>query len=295
MVFDRLASRSGHGRGFLLGAALAVLAGGAALAAPAPMPVPMPLATHQAVYDLSLEEGGKANAVSDAQGRMVYDFAGSSCDGYTTRVRFVTRITDGDGNARLTDVSTTTFEDAASQHFTFSTKSYVDGSVTEDSSGSAQRNGSGIAVSVPKPDGKTFTLPAAFEFPNQHLETVIAAALRGDHFVAIDLFDGSEKGEKPYSTSAVIGPVNTGGDDLGDDAMAQRLGLDNLRRWPVTLSYFDQGGAGEQSPTYELSFVVYENGIIRRMRLDYGDFALTGKLVKLDLKPVKVNAGGKCR
>ena len=40
---------------------------------------------------------------------------------------------------------------------------------------------------------------------------------------------------------------------------------------------------GEEKPSYELSFIVYENGITRRMKLDYGDFALKGKLVRLDL------------
>jgi len=39
---------------------------------------------------------------------------------------------------------------------------------------------------------------------------------------------------------------------------------------------------------------LYENGITRRLRLDYGDFALTGKMVKLDITPVKVS-GKHCR
>ena len=34
-----------------------------------------------------------------------------------------------------------------------------------------------------------------------------------------------------------------------------------------------------------MSFVIYENGIGRKLRIDYGDFALTGKLTQLDLLP----------
>ncbi|MCX5494240.1 cell envelope integrity EipB family protein [Kaistia dalseonensis] len=248
---------------------------------------------HQAVYDLQLDDGG-SDSVSDAEGRMVYDFTGSACDGYTTRLRFVTRISDGDGNSRLTDVATSTYEDDEGKSFSFATKSYVDGAISEDSTGSAERQGSDIRVTIAKPDGRKFELAPTFQFPNQHMKTLISAAIAGEHFKQIDLFDGSEKGTMPYSTSAVIGALNSGGDDLGDEAVAKAAGVANVRHWPVTLSYFHGTSDGEQKPSYELSFILYENGITRRMRLDYGDFVLTGKLVKLDLKPTKVGAR-KCR
>jgi hypothetical protein len=53
----------------------------------------------------------------------------------------------------------------------------------------------------------------------------------------------------------------------------------------VTISYFDQRGKGEETPFYVLSFVVYENGIGRTMRIDYGDFSLSGKLTGLEMLP----------
>lgn len=248
------------------------------------------MVAHRAVYDLTLDPGNSSDTVSDAEGRMVYDFTGSPCDGYTTRLRFVTRISDGDGNTRLTDVATTTFEDEGGKKFNFSTKSFVDGAISEDTTGSAKREGSKVEVTIAKPKSKHFEIPPSFHFPNQHLAMIIDAALRGEHFLQIDLFDGSDKGEKSYETSAVIGAVNSGVDDLGDEATAKLAGLANVRNWPVTISYFSGTPNGEQAPSYELSFIVYENGITRRMRLDYGDFALTGKLVKLDVEPSRLNA-----
>lgn len=249
------------------------------------------MVSHRAVYDLTLDQDNSSDTVSDAQGRMVYDFAGSACEGYTTRLRFVTRISDEDGNARLTDVATTTFEDVAGKTFNFSTKSFVDGAVSEDSAGSAARDGVKVNVTIAKPKSQRFTIAPNFQFPNQHLASIIAAAQRGQHFVQIDLFDGSDAGGKSYETSAVIGAENTGGDELGDEATARGAGLANIRSWPVTVSYFDGGpDSGEQKPSYELSFIIYENGITRRMRLDYGDFALKGRLVKLDLTPARVAA-----
>jgi hypothetical protein len=266
------------------------LAGGAQALSAAPVGA---LSPHEAIYDLSLDAGVSSDTISDAEGRMVYHFWGSRCDGYNTKLRFVTRISDSDGNARLTDVATSTFEDSDGKSFSFATKSYVDGTLTEDSTGSAERENGKLHVTMAKPKSRRFDIPTRFQFPSQHLSQIIAAAARGDHFVQVDLFDGSEKGEKPYATAAVIGAVNTGADNLGDEAAAKAAGIANVRHWPVTLSYFDEKAEGEQKPSYQLSFIVYENGVTRRMRLDYGDFALTGKLVRLDMKPLKV-AGKSC-
>lgn len=268
----------------------AILAGATGTAAGATGSVTAMVA-HRAVYDLTLDQDSSSDTVSDAEGRMVYDFAGSACDGYTTRLRFVTRISDEDGNARLTDVATTTFEDVAGKVFNFSTKSFVDGTISEDSSGSAARGAGDVEVTIAKPKAAHFTIPKNFSFPNQHLAAIIDAARAGKHFVQVDLYDGSDQGKKSYATSAVIGAENAGTDDLGDEATARGAGLANIRSWPVTISYFtDETPDGEQKPSYELSFIIYENGITRRMKLDYGDFALRGKLVQLDLSPTKVAA-----
>jgi hypothetical protein len=285
---------AGHTGLALVAVAVSLLGMTGAAIALSPGPAKLPFATHQAVYDLRLDTGGKSSdTVSDAEGRMVYDFSGSRCDGYNTKLRFVTRISDSEGNSRLTDVATSTFEDGDGKSFSFATKSYVDGSLAEDSTGSAEREGGKLHVTLAKPKTGRFDIAPSFQFPNQHLMTIIDAAMRGERFVQVGLFDGSEKGEKPYATSAVIGETNAGADDLSDEATARSAGIANLRHWPVTLSYFDEKATGEPSPAYELSFIVYENGVTRRMRLDYGDFALTGKLVRLDMKPIHIS-GKRC-
>lgn len=285
---------AGHTGLALVAVAASLLGMTGASIALSPGPAKLPFATHQAVYDLRLDSGGKSSdTVSDAEGRMVYDFSGSRCDGYNTKLRFVTRISDGEGNSRLTDVATSTFEDGDGKSFSFATKSYVDGSLAEDSTGSAEREDGKLHVTLAKPKTERFDIAPSFQFPNQHLMAIIDAAMRGERFVQVGLFDGSEKGEKPYATSAVIGAPNAGADDLSDEATARSAGIANLRHWPVTLSYFDEKATGEPSPAYELSFIVYENGVTRRMRLDYGDFALTGKLVRLDMKPIHIS-GKRC-
>ncbi len=58
-----------------------------------------------------------------------------------------------------------------------------------------------------------------------------------------------------------------------------------MMHWPVKITYFDQDAKLDQAPTYSMSALLYDNGVMRRLRLDYGRFVLIGKLVRLDTLP----------
>ena len=61
----------------------------------------------------------------------------------------------------------------------------------------------------------------------------------------------------------------------------------------MTISYFDKiekkadDEPGEQTPIYAISFEMYENGISRALKLDYGDFVIDGVMSSLEVKPAK--------
>ncbi len=60
--------------------------------------------------------------------------------------------------------------------------------------------------------------------------------------------------------------------------------LDELEAWPVSLSYFDQEKEGTDAlPSYELAFLFFENGLSRQLLIDYGQFAIRGKLSRLEM------------
>jgi hypothetical protein len=116
---------------------------------------------------------------------------------------------------------------------------------------------------------------------------VIEAAEAGKTLLELSVYDGSESGDKVFSTLAVIGNVIKPGEKLPDDAAAGNAELAGLRRWPVTISYFDQDStktAGEQTPAYAIGFELYENGVSRSLSLDYGDFIVSGTMSKFELK-----------
>jgi hypothetical protein len=67
---------------------------------------------------------------------------------------------------------------------------------------------------------------------------------------------------------------------------ARQGGLERVPRWPVAISYFEEGRA-DPTPSYTISFELYENGISRALKLDYGEFALKGDVARFELMPEK--------
>jgi hypothetical protein len=245
-------------------------------------------ASHRAVYELKLAHSrGNSPAVA-ARGRILYDFSGNACDGYALQFRQVSELDNGEGKVTLSDLRSTTWEDGAAKKFVFKSQNYLNETLIDSVDGQAERQADKIAVGLTKPEGKKFDLEAAIVFPTEHMRRIIEAALAGKSFVELPVYDGSDKGEKVYNTLTVIGREIAPNERIPTDAAAGNAALAGLKRWPVTVSYFDKGAkSGEQAPVYAIKFELYENGISRALMLDYNDFAISGELTSLELRDTK--------
>ena len=242
---------------------------------------PVRLAAHRAIYDLSLVEGGGARGVEAAQGRIVIEFTGNPCEGYASNYRQVTVLESGETGSKTSDMRNATFEDDAGRSFRFRTDSNSNGkSETVDGDAATDPNGA-IALRLKQPAPHRQSLPNGTLFPTAHMKRLIEAARAGETTLEAKVYDGSEDGRKVYDTLAVIGRRIEPGSNDGLEAASQQ---EKLPRWPVTLSYFSRE-RGEGTPIYTLSFEVFEDGVSRALRLDYGQFALKGELTALELLP----------
>jgi hypothetical protein len=121
-------------------------------------------------------------------------------------------------------------------------------------------------------------------FPTEQLKAIIGAARAGQHFVSMDVFDGSQTGDVVYATASVIGEPSSAGNDFGDEPLVRDAGFAGLPHWPLVVSYFEKKtGSTDHTPCYDTSFVGYVNGIGGKLRIDYGKFALIGRLTHLEL------------
>ena len=225
------------------------------------------LAPHRAVYDLTLTRTRGKRQIASVRGRILYDFNGSACEGYALQFRQVSEIDSGEGKVALSDLQATTWEDGDAKTFRFNSKNTVNDRVVDSVDGNAERSPSEVAVKLNKPGEKKLDLAAKIVFPTEHMRRIIDAAKEGKTLLELPVYDGSENGEKTYSTLTVIGKEIPPDEKKPDDAAADKAALAQLKRWPVTISYFEQGAkSGEQLPVYAIGFELYENGISRALR-----------------------------
>lgn len=264
-----------------IGGLVQTLAGGPALAAE---PGVMPLAAHHAVYKLSLLKSSGTKAPESVDGVLSYDFTGSACDGYAMTLRQMTALQPQEGDSRVSDMQTASFEggDAHDYRFRVATKSEASDSDEDDINGTAHKTINGnVSVSLEEPKPEKVDLEAGVLFPTEHLKKVVATAKAGGKLLTASVFDGSDTGKKVFNTLTVIGAET---DAPPAEKAAQIDELKSVHRWPVAISYFDASKT-DSAPDYVLSFDLYENGISRALKLDYGDFVLAGDLTELKLMP----------
>ncbi|MGZ8386850.1 MAG: cell envelope integrity EipB family protein [Rhodoplanes sp.] len=244
------------------------------------------LAFHRAVYDLKLLRANGKRGLQSVRGRILYDFSGNACEGYVLQFRQVSELDTGEGKVALSDLRASTWEEANSKDFRFSSQNYVNDKMANVVDGRAERRGDKVAVGLTKPKAASFDLEAAVVFPTEHMRLVIEAARAGKSMLEFPVYDGSENGERVYNTLTVIGREIGANEAPPADATAGQAALAGMKRWPVTISYFDRATTGgEQTPIYAISFQMYENGVSRALTLDYGDFAVSGEMSQLEMNP----------
>jgi hypothetical protein len=246
---------------------------------------------HQALYDLSLMKTRNNASVNTVRGRILYNFSGNACEGYTSDFRQVSEIESGEGKNTLSDLRSSSWEDAAGKSYRFKIDTKTNDSDANDVDGVAERTGDHIIVKLKQPTQKTFTLAGSTVFPTEQIERIIAAARDGKRLLQLTVYDGSDNGEKVYNTLTVIGQQIPGDRTVtAPDASTKDDQMKALTRWPVTVSYYDhdaKANSGEQTPAYAMSFELYENGVSRSLVLDYNDFVLAGAMGKFDVKANK--------
>jgi hypothetical protein len=273
----------------LLGAALALILFATASGVSA-QDAPIVLVPHRAVYDLSLQKTRGNSQVAAVRGRILYDFGGNACEGYSLEFRQVSELESGEDKESTSDLRSTTWEGADAKSFKFTSQNFVNENLVDTVDGHAERRPDETEVDLLKPEHKNLDLDAKVVFPTEHMVRVIAAARAGKSILEFPIYDGSDTGEKVFDTLTVIGRKTGPNERQHDDVAANDQKLAAIARWPVTISYFDKSKKAEnneQTPAYAIGFELYENGISRALALDYNDFVVAGKLSSLELKEPK--------
>src|SRR6202051_2088862 len=134
---------------------------------------------HQALYELNLLKSRGSNAINSARGRILYNFSGSACEGYTSEFRQVSELDSGEGKVTLSDLRSTSWEDGAGKSYRFKIDTRMNDADSSPVDGVAERTGDKITVKLKQPVAKTFTLDGSTVFPTEQIQRIIAAARDG--------------------------------------------------------------------------------------------------------------------
>lgn len=273
-------------RGLIIGAALVAVAlvvmlvWAAKTRSAAPQ---LAMQMHRAVYDLSIDATkslGDADAVS---GRMVVEWRGGPrCEGYISDQRVVTNLGDGNGGTTTSDVRLSSWESLDGNEFRFDRTEYTDGKVTARVSGHAIRAGGKVRL---EQQGKApETLPEEVLFPTAFNIALLKAAADGKGVFSAPLFDGTQ--DDPTAITAFIGAAGDAPIDARKISIKNRGAGDalaSIHAWPVHMSYFDKDNdAQDGTPSFEMGFSMFPNGVMSSLVMHYDDVVLKGELSQIE-------------
>lgn len=231
------------------------------------------LASHRAVYAMSLGLATSKSDVRELTGQMAFEIA-DACDGWTLEQRIALEIVNLRGSEVRSYTSFTSWESKDGTSFRFEQETKQNGQTIEQLSGRAALDvGHGGIALLTRPEKMDIVLPPGTLFPSKHTEELIERARAGDkHFVRV-VFDGSTI-ENPNSVSAFIGE-RAEMDGAGDDAGMRTV-------WPVRLAFFPLDRQTPE-PDVEIGLLLQADGIAREVWIDYGSFTIHGELEAFEL------------
>lgn len=237
----------------------------------------MDLASGTAVYELSLDPSkGMAGVGGTISGRMEVGLF-KVCEGYNTVTNLDARIMPSTGGALTMKLASDVLESKDSLRFKVAGRFGLQ--VLGNTEGVAKQSEDGISVALTRPDATTFTLDGGpVLFPIAFVQKAIEAAKAGEKFLSVRVFDGSER--DIWTVSVTIGDPRSADETADEKAFAEALGISEMRRWPMTFSYFPPHATEDATPAFATGGVVYENGSVLGATYDFTHFVMRLSLVE---------------
>ncbi|MGQ3674073.1 EipB family protein [Xanthobacter sp. TB0139] len=252
------------------------------------------LLPHHATYRLQLESTGANSRLADVNGIIDYRITGNACSGYDTRTRQTSESRTDDGRTSQREIVANAWEAGDGNAFRFSsvTRPSGQGGDRKGVSGRVARLENGaVRVTVQEPEARAIVIDTPVLMPTEHVLHILKQAAAGPGTLSSRVYEGGNDPGKFFDTLAIIGRAQGARKKTTGKAVAQmsepllvpsaRLQLEGRPYYPVSVSYYDPA-APEEGPEYVMSFALYDNGVIGRLRIDYGSFAVVGAMAAFE-------------
>ena len=239
------------------------------------------LASHRGIYSLTLDRARENATIVDVSGAMLFEII-DACESWTSRQRLTMTLRDREGTELETGSDYATLESMDGRNLRFSLTHMTQGAVKSRVAGQAEltADGSGVAR-YSEPEVKELPIPAGTLLPNTHTIATLNAARAGQRLLVAPIFDGTTA-DGAQQTTTVMSPWQ------GPQPVPEAPSLSTLGSSRMRIAFFEPVGeqaGGARTPSYEVSLRYFENGVADDMIMDFGDFTVRAKLMKLEDAP----------
>ncbi|MCA3278041.1 MAG: cell envelope integrity EipB family protein [Roseomonas sp.] len=239
------------------------------------------LASHRGVYTLTLDRARENAGIVDVSGAMLFEII-DACESWASRQRFTMTLRDREGTELETGSDYATLESMDGRTLRFSLIQVTQGAVRSRVVGQAELgpDGSGVAR-YSEPEAKELPIPPGTLLPNTHTIAALNAARAGQRLLVAPIFDGTSA-DGAQQTTTFLSPWQ------GPQPVANMPSLSALGSSRMRIAFFEpdaEQAGGASTPSYEVSLRYFENGVSDDMIMDFGDFTVRAKLVKLEDAP----------
>ncbi len=246
------------------------------------------LASHKALYSVTLTSTRPGSDYIDVSGKMVLEFT-DACDAWTTNQKSLLRTVNGEGVEEVSNSDFAAWENKAGDDYKFSVRQTQNGDVSE-FRGRARRSGPNDAgaVDYTKPEHRSYKLPPHFLFQTAQQVKLIEYAQKGGRFLSGEMFDGSEGGGAARFSAIVLKQPTS--ETPGTSVKSPLLDTPSHR---VRVAFFAPAGtdddnepaaiADNEQPEYEMTMTVHDNGVVSDYDYDYEDFSVHGTLQAIQI------------
>ncbi|MCB9988422.1 MAG: cell envelope integrity EipB family protein [Rhodospirillales bacterium] len=237
------------------------------------------LAAHKALYEIEMTARRSSAQILNISGQMFFEWR-PVCEAWTSDHQFNLTYEYAETAPMHITSDFSTYEAFDGESFNFSSRRSRNGDIYEELRGRAESPpGKEGTVSYTIPANFSLDLPPGTLFPVSHTMALIAQARKGKKFFNATVFDGSDE-DGPVEINAFIGKELSPEEKIKDRANVDQTFLDT-RAWHVRMAFFPLAEPAADSD-YEMDVVLYENGVIGDMLVEYKDFSVTQKLVALE-------------
>ena len=239
------------------------------------------LASHRGIYALTLDRARENATIVDVSGAMLFEII-DACESWASRQRFTMTLRNREGTELETGSDYATLESMDGRNLRFSLTHMRQGAVSSRVAGQAEltADGSGVAR-YSEPEVKELPIPPGTLLPNTHTIAALNAARAGQRLLVAPIFDGTTA-DGAQQTTTVLSPWQ------GPQPVPEAPSLSALGSSRMRIAFFEpdaEQAGGASTPSYEVSLRYFENGVADDMIMDFGDFTVRAKLMKLEDAP----------